>query len=78
MKPYDDCVHCGGNVEEKLQRLDYRYHGQLFIIEEVPVGVCNQCGEQYLTAKTSRMLEKLVQKQDKPVTTVAVPVLKAS
>jgi YgiT-type zinc finger domain-containing protein len=78
MKPYDDCLKCGGTVHEKLQRLDYRYHGQLFIIEEVPVGVCDQCGEQYLTAKTARMLEKLVQIQDKPVTTVAVPVLKAS
>ena len=33
MKPYDDCIYCGGQVEERLERIDYRYHGQLFIIE---------------------------------------------
>ncbi len=32
MKPYDDCIHCGGRVDERLECIDYRYHGQLFIL----------------------------------------------
>lgn len=77
MKPYDDCVYCGGEVLEKLDRLDYRYHGQLFIIEDVRLGVCCQCGERFLTAETATKLENLARTQESPVTTVAIPVLKA-
>lgn len=77
MKPYDDCVYCGGEVTEKHDRLDYRYHGQLFIIENVRMGVCGQCGEKFLTAEVAAHLEQLVRKQEEPVTTVAVPVLRA-
>jgi YgiT-type zinc finger domain-containing protein len=78
MNMYGECVYCGGVVEERLIRLDYRFHGQLFIIEDVPAGVCVQCGEKVLDAKTAKKLEQLAQNQTGPVTTVAVPVLKAS
>ena len=77
MKPYDDCIYCGGEVEEKLDRLDYRYRGRLFIIEDVRLGVCRQCGEKFLTAEMAQRLENLARSQEKPATTVAVPVLKA-
>jgi YgiT-type zinc finger domain-containing protein len=77
MKPYGDCIYCGGEVEERVVRLDYRYHGQLFIIEGVRLGVCCQCGEKVLTAETAHKLEDLARRQEQPVTTVAVPVLKA-
>ena len=33
MKPYGDCVYCGGEVTERLERIHYRFHGQLFIME---------------------------------------------
>lgn len=78
MKPYDDCIYCGGVVDEKSVSLDYRYHGQLFIIEDVSVGVCSQCGARFLTAQTAKLLERMAGAQQKPVATVAVPVLKAS
>jgi len=77
MKPYDNCVYCGGEVEERLDRLDYRFHGQLFIIEDVRLGVCSQCGEKFLTAETAKKLENMARSQGEPVKTVAVPVLKA-
>jgi YgiT-type zinc finger domain-containing protein len=78
MRPYDDCTYCGGEVDEQRLSLDYRYHGQLFIIENVPVGVCRQCGEQFLTAEVAKKLEQMATSQDAPVTTIAVPVLRAS
>lgn len=75
MKPYDDCIYCGGSVEEKRQSLDYRYHGKLFIVENATVGVCLQCGEKFLKANIAKKLEKLVTTPQKKVKSVAVPVI---
>ncbi|MBI1884237.1 MAG: YgiT-type zinc finger protein [Chlamydiae bacterium] len=75
MATYDDCIYCSGAIQEKSERLDYRYHGQLFIVENVPVGVCNQCGEKFLTAKTVKKLDKTVSASDKPIKTIAIPVI---
>ncbi len=78
MKPYDDCRYCGGEVEERLERLDYRYHGQLFLVENVAVGVCKQCGEKFLTAKVAKQVEAAVSSVKAPVPTVAIPVVRVS
>jgi len=78
MKPYDDCRYCGGEVEERLERLDYRYHGQLYLVENVLVGVCRQCGEKFLTAKVAKQVEAAVSSIKAPITTVPVPVVRVS
>lgn len=75
MKPYGDCVYCGGEVTERLERIDYRFHGQLFILENVPTGVCNQCGEKYFKANIAKRMEDAVSRVDEPVSTIAVPVI---
>lgn len=72
---YGDCIYCGGEVLEKRERMDYRYHGQLFIVENVPVGVCHQCGEKFLTAENAKKLEKAAGSSDEPLKMVAVPVI---
>lgn len=74
MKPYGDCVYCGGEVVEKLQSVDYRFRGDLFILENVPTGVCNQCGEQFFKAKVAQQMEAAV-RNGTPRETLAVPVL---
>ena len=78
MTPYDDCVYCGGKVDEKRQSLDYRYHGQLFIIENVVVGICSQCGEKFLKAEVAKKLEKLASSPQSLLKSVAVPVVSAA
>ena len=75
MKDYGDCTYCGGAVIEKKERIDYRYHGQLFIMENVPVGMCNQCGHKFLTSEVAKKLEKAAANADKPLKTVAIPVI---
>lgn len=75
MNSYGDCTYCGGEVREKQERIDYRYHGQLFIIEDVPVGVCNQCGEKFFTSEVAKKLEKVAASSHKSLKTVAVPVI---
>lgn len=78
MKPYDDCRYCGGEVEERPDRLDYRYHGQLYLVENVLLGVCLQCGEKFLTARVAKQVEAAVSSVTAPVTTVPVPVVRVS
>ncbi len=72
---YGDCIYCGGKVIEQKERLDYRYYGQLFIMEDVPLGVCVQCSEKFLRANIAKKLEKLAMSTHKGIKTVAVPVL---
>ncbi len=70
---YGDCYYCGGEVLEREVDLDFRWGGRLFIIERVPVGVCQQCGERFFTAAVSEELDRLV-KSARIDRTVEVPV----
>jgi len=71
---YGDCAFCGGIVKEKKVELDYRYKGNLYIIEKVPAGVCRQCGEKYLTASVAEEIERRIHAQEKWDRTRKVPV----
>ena len=75
MNPYGECIYCGGEVVEQLRRVDYRFHGQLFILEKVPTGVCCQCGEMFFKAVVAKRMEDSVRRLEEPVSTVAVPVI---
>jgi len=75
MHPYGDCIYCGGEVVERIERVDYRFHGQLFILEKVPTGVCRQCGEQYFTARVAKEMEAAVTNLREDVPTISVPVI---
>jgi len=46
----------------------------LFIFENVPAGVCVQCGEAYFTAETVKTMERIVLSKIKPERTIPVPV----
>ena len=61
-------------MKEKSVELDYRYKGELFIFEKVPVGVCQQCGEKYLTAEIAKKVEKRIKSDKTWQRTVSVPV----
>ena len=74
MHKYGDCSYCGGEVKSDTVELDYRYKGELYIFQDVPVGVCQQCGEKYLTAKVSKEIEQKIQTKETWDKTVSVPV----
>jgi YgiT-type zinc finger domain-containing protein len=75
MKPYGDCMYCGGEVVERSTRVDYRLKDELYILENVPTGVCCQCGEQFFTAETAKRMESAVTQGRDKLRTVAVPVI---
>lgn len=50
---YSDCFYCGGVVEERITCREFRWEEQLFVFENVPMGVCVQCGEKVLKTRCS-------------------------
>ena len=69
---YGDCSFCGGEVKEKRVELDYRYKENLYVFQNVPAGVCNQCGEKYLVSSVAKMIEKMIRSK-KSKKTITVP-----
>lgn len=78
MHKYGDCSFCGGEVINGRVELDYRYRGELFIFQDVPSGVCQQCGEKYLIGKVSKEIERRIKEKSKWSKTINVPVNKFS
>lgn len=56
---YDKCDYCGGTVREKRVTVDLRVKGKLFVFDNVPVGVCQKCGERYYRGPVLERLEEL-------------------
>jgi YgiT-type zinc finger domain-containing protein len=69
------CYFCQGKVRQERVTIDYRWGNHLFVIEDVPAGLCDQCGEKYLVGTVYEELERLVRKVEKPIAQVTVDVL---
>lgn len=37
---------------------ELRWRSQLFVIEDVPMGVCKQCGEKFLTPEVAKDIDR--------------------
>lgn len=74
MHKYGDSSFCGGEVQGSKVELDYRYQEELYIFRNVPAGVCQQCGEKYLTAKIAKEIKRKIRTTKEWKKTIAVPV----
>lgn len=63
MHKYGYCSFCGGEVKEML-----------YIFQNVPAWVCQQCGEKYLTAVVAKKIEHSIKTKEKWDKSIAVPV----
>jgi YgiT-type zinc finger domain-containing protein len=73
-RKYSDCFYCGGTVDERLMPRELRWQGQLFIFENVPLGVCTQCGEKFLGPEVAKAIDQVLREKKKPTSMVQVPV----
>jgi len=71
------CYFCKGKTETKNVDVDFRWEGKLYVIRDVPVEVCSQCGERYYSSDVSKKIDRLVQ-IGQPQQTIKVPVLEFS
>ena len=71
-----NCHFCQGKTKIKNIDIDFRWGAKLFVVQNVPVEVCIQCGERYYSAEISKKLDELARKQSKatPSQTIQVPV----
>jgi YgiT-type zinc finger domain-containing protein len=71
---YGDCYFCGGEVKEQVTEIEFRWKGNLYLVEGVPTGICQQCGEKYFTAEVSKAIDRSVE-EGNVKRTVEIPVL---
>jgi len=68
------CEYCGGPIVEKRVTLHRKVRGKYLIIENVPAGVCTQCGTRYYAANVLKMIEETTRGHRKVRREVRVPV----
>ena len=74
-QPVKTCFFCGSPVKEiTIGNFDYRLEGKLYVLKDVPAGLCLQCGEKYVTAQVAEKINELVDAEAYSAT-VEVPVL---
>ena len=70
----ETCEYCGGAIVEKRVTLHRKVKGHYILIENVPAGVCTQCGTRYYTANVLKTIEESVRGRQKAARQVLVPV----
>ncbi len=71
---YHKCHFCGGDIVEKRITVDYRWGEELIaLIKNVPIGICQICGEQYLKAGIVKEMERLAHSRETPKKLIQVP-----
>lgn len=70
----ETCEYCGGPIVEKRVTLHRKVRGQYVLIENVPAGVCTQCGTRYYTANVLKTIEENLRGRRQAEREVLVPV----
>lgn len=69
------CEHCDGTVQERrMDREAIRHKGNFVILEDVPIGVCDNCGARYFAASVLRRVAEIGRGAALPLRTIEVPV----
>jgi YgiT-type zinc finger domain-containing protein len=71
-----ECYFCKGRVDQQKVRVDFRWGRKLKVIENVPAGVCQQCGEKYFQFAVYKTMEKLAASRAKPAARLTVDVVR--
>ena len=71
----DKCYFCKAKVVQQQITIDYRWGEALVIIQGVPAGVCQQCGEKYLSSDVYRELERLAKSKNHSMNKMTVDIL---
>jgi YgiT-type zinc finger domain-containing protein len=59
LRMLDKCYFCKATVVQQQVNVDYRWGNTLMVIKNVPAGLCQQCGEKYLSSDVYKELERL-------------------
>ena len=68
------CEYCKGSIREKKTDLSRKLKEKYILIENVPTGVCTECGTRYYSANVLKTIEETVSGRRKATREVRVPV----
>lgn len=68
------CEYCDGLIVEKKLDLPRKVKGKYVLIENVPTGVCTECGTRYYAANVLKTIEETLRGRRKAKREVSVPV----
>ena len=74
----ESCYFCKGAVVHQPTTVDFWWGEDLKIIENVPAGVCTQCGEKYFDAPVYKRMERLAREDSEAVRRLSVDVVRYS
>ena len=64
-----------GRVVREKVKVDFLWGNKLKVIENVPAGVCQQCGEKYFQSAVYKSIEKLAKSRAEPSARLTVDVV---
>lgn len=70
------CHICKGKVVQAKVKVDFRWGRKLKVIENVPAGVCQQCGERYFQSRVYKSMERLAASRAKASSHLTVDVVR--
>ena len=68
------CEYCRGQIIEKRVDLPRKVAKKYVLVENVPAGVCTECGTRYYAANVLKTIEELVRRRQKAAKEVVMPV----
>ncbi len=68
------CEYCEGVVRSARVRDDHWTHEGLVIIENVPIGLCDLCGERYYDQRVLDGMQRIASRRSRIRRTIRVPV----
>lgn len=68
------CEYCSGKIVEKRVTLHRKVRRHYVLIENVPAGVCTECGTRYYAANVLKSVEESVRGRRRPKREVMVQV----
>jgi YgiT-type zinc finger domain-containing protein len=70
------CEYCDGIVRERVvEREAFKHKTGFVILENVPIGICDRCGNRYYAANLLRLVEEIASGRKAPKRTETVPVV---
>ncbi len=54
------CEFCGGQTVQRKVRKQHWFRKKLYLIENVPTEVCQECGERYFHAKVLDEIDRML------------------
>ena len=71
---HEACEYCGGPIVERRVTLHHKGKTGHVLIENVPAGVCRECGTRYYTATVLKTVEESIRGRRKADREICMPV----